>query len=93
MHSPLVRACAFSLLFLANPAHAQRTTDGLTLDQVLPEIRAEHPGQLSDARTWTDQEGHAHYRVKWITAEGRVLYFDVDTSTGQYTETAGDTGE
>jgi hypothetical protein len=55
-----------------------------TLDSILPEIRAAHPGRLSDAEPWTDGEGNTHYRIKWMTPEGRILFFDADARTGRY---------
>ena len=44
--------------------------DGETLDRILPDIRAAHPGRLSDAEPWTDDDGRTHYRIKWMTPEG-----------------------
>jgi hypothetical protein len=69
---------------LVVPAQAQRMADGETLDRILPDIRAQHPGRLSDAQPWTDENGRTHYRIKWMTPEGRILYFDADTRTGRY---------
>jgi hypothetical protein len=73
------------LLVLAAPACAHGT-----LDSILPRIRAQHPGRLSDAEPWTDADGNAHYRIKWMTPEGRILYFDADTRTGRYSGAGGD---
>ncbi|HEY0302647.1 MAG TPA: hypothetical protein VGC36_14975, partial [Rhizomicrobium sp.] len=53
------------LLALAGPAAARGT-----LESILPEIRAQHPGRLSDAQPWTDADGRTHYRIKWMTPEG-----------------------
>ncbi|MEJ0027311.1 MAG: hypothetical protein WDN01_14900 [Rhizomicrobium sp.] len=78
---------AFFLLLLATPACARST-----LDSILPHIRAQHPGRLSDAEPWTDGEGNRHYRIKWMTPEGRVLYFDADANTGRYSNSGGDQG-
>jgi len=69
---------------LMAPAHAQRMADGATLDRILPDIRAHHPGRLSDAQPWTDESGRTRYRIKWMTPEGRILYFDADARTGRY---------
>ena len=69
---------------LMAPAHAQRMADGATLDRILPDIRAQHPGRLSDAQPWTDESGRTRYRIKWMTPEGRILYFDADARTGRY---------
>lgn len=78
------------LLALAAPAEAQRMVDGETLDRILPEIRAAHPGRLSDAEPWTDETGRTHYRIKWMTPEGRILYFDADARTGHYSTSGGE---
>jgi hypothetical protein len=73
-----------ALLALAAPALARGT-----LDSILPGIRAQHPGRLSDAEPWTDQDGNTHYRIKWMTPEGRILYFDADARTGRYSNAGG----
>ncbi len=79
----LVLAFAF-----AGPAAARST-----LDSILPEIRADHPGRLSDAEPYTDSEGRTHYRIKWMTPEGRILYFNADAETGRYSSAGGDGGD
>jgi len=78
-------------LLLALLAPAAASARG-TLDSILPEIRAAHPGRLSDAEPWTDGEGNTHYRIKWMTPEGRILFFDADARTGRYTSTGGNEG-
>jgi hypothetical protein len=77
------------LLAFAQPAFAR---DGGTLDSILPEIRAQHPGRLSDAEPFTAQDGSTHYRIKWMTPEGRILYFDADARSGRYFNSRGDDG-
>src|SRR5450755_2101342 len=79
------------LLALSAPARAEH--DGETLDRILPDIRAAHPGRLSDAQPWTDESGRTHYRIKWMTPEGRILFFDADPRTGRYSNSAGDGSE
>ncbi|MEJ0041050.1 MAG: hypothetical protein WDM81_01935 [Rhizomicrobium sp.] len=74
-------------LLLATPAWARST-----LDSILPQIRAQHPGRLSDAEPWTDGEGNPHYRIKWMTPDGRVIYFDANARTGRYSNSGGDDG-
>ncbi len=74
-------------LVLATPAWARGT-----LDDILPEIRAQHPGKLSDAEPWTDSEGNTHYRIKWMTPDGRILYFNADPRTRRYSGAGGDEG-
>jgi len=77
------------VLVLAAPARAQLLADGETLDRILPMIRAEHPGRLSDAEPWTDETGRTHYRIKWMTPEGRILYFDADARSGRFSNWSG----
>ena len=87
MRLRLFFASASVLLALAGPAWARGT-----LDSILPQIRAEHPGQLSDAQPWTDSTGRTHYKIKWLTPEGRVLYFNADADSGRYSNSNGEDG-
>ena len=91
MRSGIFFASIALLLALAAPARAER--DGATLDRILPEIRAAQPGRLSDAQPWIDDNGGAHYRIKWMTPDGRILYFDADARTGRFSSSGGDAGE
>ncbi len=79
------------LLAFAAPAWAEH--DGETLDRILPDIRAAHPGRLSDAQPWIDDNGRTHYRIKWMTPEGRILFFDADARTGRFSPSGSDNGE
>ncbi|MBS0472368.1 MAG: hypothetical protein JSR60_14950 [Proteobacteria bacterium] len=88
MRFKLLLPALFVALTLSAPAMARST-----LDSILPGIRAEHPGRLSDAEPWTDQNGRVHYRIKWMTPQGRILYFDADPETGRYRSTGGGEGE
>jgi hypothetical protein len=87
MRSRLFLATFTVLLALAGPAAARGT-----LDSILPEIRNAHPGRLSDAEPWTDSEGRTHYKIKWLTPEGRVLYFNADADSGRYSSARDDDG-
>lgn len=91
MRSRVFMALLPLLLALAAPAQAGR--DGETLDRILPDIRAAHPGRLSDAQPWIDENGRTHYRIKWMTPEGRILFFDADARTGRFSPSVGDDGE
>ena len=62
---------------IALVAPAQAASGGETLDRMLPELRAEHPGRLVDAETRTGPNGHSHYHIKWMTPDGRILFFDL----------------
>ena len=69
------------LLAIGGPAFAR---GGGTLDSILPEIRAQHPGRMSDAEPFTASDGSTHYRVKWMTPDGRILFFDAEPHSGRY---------
>ena len=75
------------LLFaLASPAFAAgRQAEGRpSLDRLLPEIRRHTPGNFYDAEgPFTDQGGQARYRIKWMTPEGRIVWFEVDARSGR----------
>lgn len=94
---------ALSLLFAAlavAPAHAQYDDDWrqrdildsqlLPLDRVLPEVRRTHPGRFYDAEgPFQGADGQMHYRLKWMTPDGRVVWFDADARTGRVLGTGG----
>ena len=90
MHTRHLLAVVSVLFALSAPAQAQHAQDDETLDRMLPRIRAEYSGQLSDASLRIDSNGHRHYRIKWVTPEGRILYFDFDASSGNYSEVGRD---
>jgi hypothetical protein len=53
------------------------------LDRILPNIRSARPGRFFDAEgPFPDAVGGWHYRVKWLTPEGRVIWLDTDARTG-----------
>jgi uncharacterized membrane protein YkoI len=60
-----------------------------TLDRLLPTIRRSHPGEFSDAHgPIYDESGDPHYRLKWITPDGNVFWFDTDARSGQVLRTS-----
>ncbi len=70
------------------PALAQNVQ---TLDRILPQIRRAYPGKMSDAEgPFTDANGQAHYRIKWVTPDGRVIWIDADARTGRILGQSGD---
>lgn len=93
-----MRACIFSAIwiglgaFLA-PAMAQPYdppdrapyTDGVQpLDRLLPGIRRAHPGDFYDAEGPTyGPSGDPHYHLKWMTPDGRVIWYDTDARNGR----------
>jgi hypothetical protein len=54
------------------------------LDRLLPGIRRAHPGEFYDAEGPTyGPSGDAHYHLKWMTPEGRIIWFDADARNGR----------
>jgi len=54
------------------------------LDRLLPGIRRAHPGEFYDAEGPTyGPTGDAHYHLKWMTPEGRIIWFDADARNGR----------
>jgi hypothetical protein len=54
------------------------------LDRILPGIRSARPGRFFDADgPFPDPAGGWHYRIKWLTPEGRVVWLDADARTGR----------
>jgi hypothetical protein len=75
----------FLLIALASPAFAaDRQGEGRpSFDRILPEIRRHTPGTFYDAEgPFTGQDGQARYRIKWMTPEGRIVWFEVDAQRG-----------
>ena len=83
--------CAFLAAFLASaePACAQDRPQqewgaAQPLDRLLPQIRERHPGTFYDAEgPFSDENGGLHYRLKWMTPDGRVIWLDTDARTGR----------
>lgn len=54
------------------------------LDRVLPQVRAGRPGRFYDAEgPFPDANGGYHYRIKWLTPQGRVIWLDTDARSGR----------
>ncbi|HUO92969.1 MAG TPA: hypothetical protein VMU22_08600 [Rhizomicrobium sp.] len=94
----MCRRALFSLLFLValasalpSPSPAQepypRDAYGgqvMPLDRILPNVRAGRPGRFYDAEgPFPDGYGGYHYRIKWLTPEGRVIWLDTDARSGR----------
>lgn len=62
-----------------------RPRDGVQpLDRLLPGIRRAHPGDFYDAEGPTyGPEGDPHYHLKWMTPDGRVIWYDTDARNGR----------
>jgi hypothetical protein len=72
----------------ALPASAQGRPlprgDVRTLDRILPGISNRYPGTFYDAQgPFPDANGALHYRLKWMTPEGRIIWLDTDARTGR----------
>src|ERR1700760_3877591 len=67
------------------PALAQPGRDGVQpLDRLLPGIRRDHPGNFYDAEGPTyGPQGDPHYHLKWMTPDGRVIWYDADARNGR----------
>jgi hypothetical protein len=71
------------LLALASPALAEDRR-AMPLDRLLPEIRRTTPGAFYDAEgPVPGPDGNLRYRLKWMTPEGRIVWFDVDARSGR----------
>ncbi|HWA69419.1 MAG TPA: hypothetical protein VG821_06260 [Rhizomicrobium sp.] len=66
----------------AQPRHGR---DGVQpLDRLLPGIRRDHPGNFYDAEGPTfGPGGNPHYHLKWMTPDGRVIWYDTDARSGR----------
>jgi hypothetical protein len=54
------------------------------LDRLLPGIRRSHPGEFYDAEGPTyGPTGDPHYHLKWMTPDGRIIWFDADARSGR----------
>ncbi len=74
---------AIFLLLAAGGAGAQER-GGPSLDRILPQIRERHPGKFYDAEgPWRGPDGGLRYRLKWMTPDGRIVWFDADARTGR----------
>jgi hypothetical protein len=84
-----MRARVFSglllLIALASPAFAadRQAEGGRSFDRILPEIRRHTPGTFYDAEgPFVGQDGQSRYRIKWMTPEGRIIWYEVDARNG-----------
>lgn len=76
-------ALIFGLL-CAGGALAWDSQGNPSLDRILPQIRERHPGKFYDAEgPWRGPDGQMRYRLKWMTPEGRIVWFDADARTGR----------
>jgi len=97
--APLIGLLLLSAAAVLEPATAQpnRAREGVqsgevrSLDEILNGIRRERPGSLADVEgPSVGPYGEPHYRLKWLTPDGRVLWLDTDARTGRVLGVQGD---
>jgi hypothetical protein len=73
---------AFSQPYGPPPPYGDRGVQ--PLDRLLPGIRREHPGDFYDAEgPIPGPSGDPHYHLKWMTPDGRVIWYDTDARSGR----------
>lgn len=78
-------------LFIASPAMAQghvrdrvRAGEVQPLDRIIPQISEGFPGSFSDAQGPIPMpDGELRYRIKWLTPDGHIVWFNADARTGR----------
>lgn len=71
------------------PGYGRPGDEVQPLDRLLPGIRRSHPGDFYDAEGPTyGPEGDPHYHLKWVTPDGRVVWYDTDARTGRVLRTS-----
>jgi hypothetical protein len=80
----LTGLCALAAPSMAQP-YGPPDRDGVQpLDRLLPGIRRAHPGDFYDAEGPTyGPSGDPHYHLKWMTPDGRVIWYDTDARSGR----------
>ena len=90
----LLGAAASSEEACAQPYRARQGVQSgqvRSLDEILNGIRRERPGSLADVQgPNAGAQGEPHYRLKWLTPDGRVLWLDTDARTGRVLGVEGD---
>lgn len=78
-----ILAAVATFLLAASPALAGHN-GAQPLDRILSHLRAERGGTFYDAEgPFTDSNGNIHYRIKWLTPQGRLIWLDTDARTGR----------
>jgi hypothetical protein len=90
----LVLGAALSSAASAQPYRARQGVQSgevRSLNEILNGIRRERPGNLADVQgPNAGPLGEPHYRLKWLTPDGRVLWLDTDARTGRVLGVEGD---
>ncbi len=82
---------------LAQPNRARegvQSGEVRSLNQILNDVRRQRgPGNLADVQgPNVGPSGEPHYRLKWLTPDGRVQWLDTDARTGRVLGVEGDRG-
>jgi hypothetical protein len=77
--------CALAVPALSQPYGPPPPAEGVQpLDRLLPGIRRAHPGDFYDAEgPIPGPSGDPHYHLKWMTPDGRVIWYDTDARSGR----------
>jgi uncharacterized membrane protein YkoI len=71
--------------FRLSPDDARQAVTGgkqLALRDIVRSVRAQLPGELVDVLGLESRGQRMVYRLRWKTADGRILDLDVDAETG-----------
>ncbi|MGC8534483.1 MAG: PepSY domain-containing protein [Rhizomicrobium sp.] len=77
--------CALVSLPVATLAqgHGPAPASAPRLDKILQGFRQAHPGTFYDAEgPYRGQDGRMHYRLKWMTPQGHMVWYDTDARSG-----------
>jgi uncharacterized membrane protein YkoI len=75
-----ILAVVLTVLTGANVCQAQAPS----LDRILPIVSRQLAGEMLDARgPIVSPDGKAHYEIKWLTPNGRVIWVSADAGTGK----------
>jgi uncharacterized membrane protein YkoI len=86
MKKGVILALAGFLAFAGSPAFAQRGDEVMPLDRIIAQIRGQQPGTFYDANgPLPGPNGEPVFRIKWMTPEGKVIWFFVDARSGRIT--------
>lgn len=88
---PLAGLLVALILLGSAPAWAQgqvrervRNGEVQPLDRILPQIREGYPGEFYNAEgPFPGPDGQLHYRIKWLTPDGFVVWFDANARSGR----------
>ena len=83
--SPVAAQPGYGQRYSGGPGQAFGPRSGVQpLDRLLPGIRRDHPGNFYDAEGPTyGPGGDPHYHLKWMTPDGRVIWYDTDARSGR----------